>query len=181
MEKKKNGYYQVTEYAVYGHKHPMSKENYVYIGSGTLDRPYSIKRHNIDHIIWMEEMLVHHRLHELVTIFDVVKTKKEAHAIEKELIARYTPEFNKSNNPEYQRPKEIGEKISKALKGRQYDGRPVPLEVRKKMSESHKGNSISQETRDKISESLTGKVVSLETRQKMSVSQKKRREGESNG
>ena len=51
-------------------------------------------------------------------------------------------------------------------------GKAHSLESRKKMSDSHKGNTLTEEQKTKISNKLKGRVISDETRIKMSESKK---------
>ena len=62
---------------------------------------------------------------------------------------------------------EIRRKISESHKGKHHTD-----DARKKMSESHKGKKFSEETRRKMSESHKGKTMSEESRRKMSEAKK---------
>ena len=78
------------------------------------------------------------------------------------------------------RPKELGEKISKALSGKKLSIEHCESiskgKTGKKLSEEHKQNILnviqSDEFRKKVSDSLTGRKLSEETKQKMSESKK---------
>lgn len=146
------------KYIVYGHKHPMAKDEWVYIGHGKRKRAFTLQR-AVDHIIWFEDMLRDYTLQELVTVFCEFNTKEEALAYEVELIKKYQPKFNNFHTDEYVSPhkgRELSEewrkKLSDAKIGEKNHRFGKPSAMRGKVSPM-KGHKHSAETKEKMRQS----------------------------
>ena len=135
----------MDNYYVYAHKHPMS-EDIVYIGSGKERRIFS-KQRSVDHIIWLEDILVTHNVKDIMETLEVFGTKEEAHAYEIKLIAEHKPQFNKHHNPEWTYTNEQKETMSKGAMGKKGTRLGVKLteETKEKMSKAKKGKTFTEE------------------------------------
>ena len=135
----------MDNYYVYAHKHPMS-DDIVYIGSGKERRVFS-KQRSVDHIIWLEDMLVAHNVKDIIETLEVFGTKEEAYDYEKKLIAEHKPQFNKNFNPEWTYTDEQKKKYSESAMGKKGTRTGVKLteETKEKMSNAKKGKKFTEE------------------------------------
>ena len=140
----------MDNYYVYAHKHPMS-EDIVYIGSGIERRVFS-KQRSVDHIIWLEDILVTHNVKDIMETLEVFGTKEEAHAYEIKLIEEHKPKFNKHHNPEWTYTDEQKETMSKGAMGKKGTRLGVKLteETKEKMSKAKKGKTFTEEHKAKL-------------------------------
>ena len=140
----------MDNYYVYAHKHPMS-EDIVYIGSGKERRIFS-KQRSVDHLIWLEDLLLTYNASDIIKTMKVFETKEEAHAHEIELIAEHKPEFNKHHNPEWTYTDEQKETMSKGAMGKKGTRLGVKLteETKEKMSKAKKGKTFTKEHKAKL-------------------------------
>ena len=135
----------MDNYYVYAHKHPNSSE-IVYIGSGKERRIFS-KQRNIDHIIWLEDILLVHNVKDIMETLEVFGTKEEAHAYEIKLIEEHKPKFNKHHNPDWTYTDEQKKKYSESAMGKKGTrlGAVTSEETKKKQSEAKKGKKFTEE------------------------------------
>ena len=140
----------MDNYYVYAHKHPQSND-YVYIGSGKERRIFS-KQRSVDHIIWLEDILVLHNVKDIMETLEVFGTKEEAHAYEIKLIQEHKPKFNKHHNPEWTYTDEQKETMSKGAMGKKGTRLGVKLteETKEKMSKAKKGKTFTEEHKAKL-------------------------------
>ena len=114
-------------YYIYAHKHPEEKD-YVYIGCGQEVRAFT-KQRRVNHLVWLEDMLLQYTMKDIVVYLEAYEDKKEAHARETELLKEHKPKFNI-----------IG---------------VVPIQLG---NSNKKGAKLSQESKDRISISAKGRV-----------------------
>ncbi len=147
----------MDNYYVYAHKHPMS-EDIVYIGSGKERRIFS-KQRSVDHIIWLEDMLVAHNVKDIMQTMEVFGTKEEAHAYEIKLIAEHKPQFNKHHNPEWTYTDEQKKNMSESAMGKKGTrlGAVTSEETKKKQSKAMKGKVFTEEHIANLSKANKGK------------------------
>ena len=83
----------LNRWYVYTHTDPESGE-IVYVGEGTGQRFAAVNTRSSDHSAFLKEV-IHNKKLNCFSIVESRLTKEQARAIEKELISRYNPRFNK--------------------------------------------------------------------------------------
>jgi hypothetical protein len=100
MVNKKQGNYtapdktDLVRWYVYTHADPDTGE-IVYVGEGTGQRFAAVNTRSADHSAFLKEM-IHDKRTDCFNIVESRLTKEQARAIEKQLIAKYNPKYNKS-------------------------------------------------------------------------------------
>ena len=100
MVNKKQGNYtspdktDLVSWYVYTHADPDTGE-IVYVGEGTGQRFAAVNPRSADHSAFLKEM-IHNKRTDCFNIVESRLTKEQARAIEKQLIAKYNPKYNKS-------------------------------------------------------------------------------------
>jgi hypothetical protein len=100
VSNKKHGNYtapdktDLVRWYVYTHTDPDSGE-IVYVGEGTGQRFAAVNTRSADHSAFLKEM-IHNKRTDCFNIVESRLTKEQARAIEKQLIAKYNPKYNKS-------------------------------------------------------------------------------------
>ena len=82
-------------YLVYAHVDPVEPE-IVYIGQGTLDRPWQVRNRSKQHEDFLVGSCYNWSMYDIVQILHRFKTKEEAIDKELELIAIHRPKYNKN-------------------------------------------------------------------------------------
>lgn len=86
----------MTPYQVYHHVDP-DTGYVVYVGIGTLDRPWQVHNRSKEHSTWLKEKYTEHgSLNNIVYVMNTFVGKGTALEIELEMIGRLRPKFNKN-------------------------------------------------------------------------------------
>jgi hypothetical protein len=99
MTNKKQGNYtapdktDLSRWYVYTHTDPDTGE-IVYVGEGTGQRFAAVNTRSADHSAFLKEV-IHNKRTDCFTIVESRLTKEQAREIERGLIARYNPKYNK--------------------------------------------------------------------------------------
>jgi hypothetical protein len=99
MKNKKTGNYtspdktDLNRWYVYTHTDPATGE-IVYVGEGTGQRFAAVNTRAADHSTFLKDV-IHSKQLDCFRIVESKLTKEHARAIEKQLIAKYNPKFNK--------------------------------------------------------------------------------------
>ena len=99
MKNKRQGNYtapdktDLNRWYVYTHTDPATGE-IVYVGEGTGQRFAAVNTRSADHSAFLKEM-IHNKGTDCFSIVESRLTKQQAREIERALIARYNPKYNK--------------------------------------------------------------------------------------
>lgn len=83
----------LNRWYVYTHTDPATGE-IVYVGEGTGQRFAAVNTRANDHSVFLKE-IIHNKQLECFQLVETRLTKEQARALEKQLIERYNPKFNK--------------------------------------------------------------------------------------
>lgn len=169
----------MNNFYVYEHWR-LDKDECFYVGKGFGRRAYTRRCRNTH---WKNIVSKLERLGFAYEIRIVASglTKQAAFSLEKERIAFWRNLVDLANITDggegvsgLVHSEELKQKLSFLYKGKPSPlrGKPLSEEHKKKLSESHKGQTLSLEQRSRLSKSLTGKPRSEETKQKISQSKK---------